>query len=705
MKLAAATVLALGMVAATPLPVLTQRGAASAQVSSNRSAPDTSRLRAMLVIEDRRDPTPDELQRLIDQARAGTGREEDTTAVRLRRQAVRTLGRLERRDLIPTLVGFLPDPQVRDEAELGVLLTLRAHASAGGDSAIDDVVDDLVKQLASPVLLGQLPYSRRDQFEAAEGRLRQMLREGRGARVHAARGLEALVRRNRRIGTLSAETVSALTKGATSDLPDIDKTSDQAIAFYSIAALVAGGVVDQSIVSAAFRAESSETRRLGALALYASADGLPASARTGLVRQALKDRAASVRYDALRAWMRHESQTQGCGPVIDALADPSEHIVLAAIDGLADQCPADVSITERLIGELRTPPTNGRWHREAHALVAAARRVPDRAATALPLFVAHETWQVRMYAARAAALLKDSETLARLAHDVHDNVREAAVPLLRTMTPDESMDEAIAALGRRDYQLLRTVAGSLKGAAQNRQLVDALVSTLERVTAEKKETSRDTRMALIERIVELGGPEQATVFERLLADYDDRIAVAAAAALEKITGRSAIATPRPLVRPPLPTAAELDDNLVARVTLDNGRFFDIVLDRINAPLSVTRFVRLVRSRYYDGLTFHRMVANFVIQGGSPGANEYAGDAQFMRDELSAVTHAPGTVGISTRGRHTGDAQLFVNLVDNRRLDFDYTVIGQVVKVDVLETVMEGTTIRTIRMVAPKAGGV
>jgi cyclophilin family peptidyl-prolyl cis-trans isomerase len=296
--------------------------------------------------------------------------------------------------------------------------------------------------------------------------------------------------------------------------------------------------------------------------------------------------------------------------------------------------------------------------------------------------------------------LKDAETLARLAHDDHDNVREAALPPLRTLKPDESIDAVIAALGRRDCQLLRTVAGSLKGAPQNRQLVDALVSALERVTSEKKETSRDTRLALIERIVELGGPDQAVVFERLLSDYDDTIAAEASAALQKLTGRSPTAAPRPLVRPPPPTMSELEEHLLARVRLDNGRFFDIALDRVHAPLSVTRFVRLVRNRYYDGLTFHRVVPNFVIQGGSPGANEYAGDARFMRDELSAVTHGPGTVGISTRGRHTGDAQLFVNLVDNRRLDFDYTVIGRVVNFDAVESVMEGTTIRTIRMVAP-----
>ena len=101
------------------------------------------------------------------------------------------------------------------------------------------------------------------------------------------------------------------------------------------------------------------------------------------------------------------------------------------------------------------------------------------------------------------------------------------------------------------------------------------------------------------------------------------------------------------------------------VELDTGRSFDIRFDTAVAPLAYGRFLRLVGEKYYDGLTFHRVVPNFVVQGGSPGANEYAGDSLFMRDELSTRTHSRGTVGISTRGRDTGDAQIFINLVDNR----------------------------------------
>jgi cyclophilin family peptidyl-prolyl cis-trans isomerase len=111
-----------------------------------------------------------------------------------------------------------------------------------------------------------------------------------------------------------------------------------------------------------------------------------------------------------------------------------------------------------------------------------------------------------------------------------------------------------------------------------------------------------------------------------------------------------------------------------------------------------RFMRLAKSGYYNGLTLHRIVPNFVIQGASPGANEYAGDALYVRDEIGLAAHTRGAVGLSTRGRDTGDAQFFINLVDNPRLDFEYTVFGHVDSrdMDIVDGIAEGDAIDTIK---------
>ena len=139
----------------------------------------------------------------------------------------------------------------------------------------------------------------------------------------------------------------------------------------------------------------------------------------------------------------------------------------------------------------------------------------------------------------------------------------------------------------------------------------------------------------------------------------------------------------------------------ARVTIRGVGRFELVLFTAEAPASVLRFVRLAQSGYYNGLTFHRVVPNFVIQGGSPGANEYIGDAAFMRDEVGLWPHVRGAVGISTRGRDTGDAQIFIDLVDNPRLNHDYTVFAQVLHgIEVVDQILEGDVIETIEIVQP-----
>ena len=88
----------------------------------------------------------------------------------------------------------------------------------------------------------------------------------------------------------------------------------------------------------------------------------------------------------------------------------------------------------------------------------------------------------------------------------------------------------------------------------------------------------------------------------------------------------------------------------------------------------------------------------MIQGGSPGANEYAGEPFYMRDEVGL--HLRGTVGISTRGRDTGDAQIFINIVDSPRLDHAYTVFGSVIDgMNVVDSVLEGDVIQRVELVA------
>ncbi len=219
----------------------------------------------------------------------------------------------------------------------------------------------------------------------------------------------------------------------------------------------------------------------------------------------------------------------------------------------------------------------------------------------------------------------------------------------------------------------------MAGLAPTPGLTTALLDALERITDQRKDTSRDPRIALLQRLREFGSERDVEAVQGLLRDYDAAVAAEAATTLGAWTGRTYTIDWQPQPPDQLPSAAEIAilRSKVAVLKMESGQEIRLRLDPVRAPLMSTRFLRLTNRNYFDGLTFHRVVPNFVIQGGSPGANEYAGDKLFVKDEISALTHAAGTVGLSTRGRDTGDAQFFINLVDNPRLDFEYTIFGRV----------------------------
>ena len=172
------------------------------------------------------------------------------------------------------------------------------------------------------------------------------------------------------------------------------------------------------------------------------------------------------------------------------------------------------------------------------------------------------------------------------------------------------------------------------------------------------------------------------------------VAAKAAEVITALTDKAVVAEPPPVLRGWPQTIRDLDRQCVT-VSLSSGPSFQMVMYPRAAPITVDRFLKLVSvDHYYDGMAIHRVVPNFVIQGGGPGANEYSGHQTYMRDEIEA-RNMRGTVGLSTRGRNTADAQFFINLVDNPRLDGDYTVFARVEPDDmpVVERILEGDIMR------------
>ena len=166
----------------------------------------------------------------------------------------------------------------------------------------------------------------------------------------------------------------------------------------------------------------------------------------------------------------------------------------------------------------------------------------------------------------------------------------------------------------------------LRGAEPGTALLAALIGALQRATAERCSTSRDARLALFERVVDFGSAAHVGVLTPLLRDIDPYVATAAAEGIEKWTGRRPEIEPQ-VRQPEIPTNLNaLDDSLI-KVEMEGGRVFHLALYAEQAPLTAARVLRLARDRYYDGLTFHRVVPNFVIQGAARTRTSTAGRAR------------------------------------------------------------------------------
>ena len=289
-----------------------------------------------------------------------------------------------------------------------------------------------------------------------------------------------------------------------------------------------------------------------------------------------------------------------------------------------------------------------------------------------------------------------------LAPDRDRNVREAVIAGLATTAGHEADSIYLQALGSSGNQVVLAAAEALKGSTRP-ETRTALLDAFDRLSAGRRENARDPRMAILERLGEVGSAADAPRLEPYLADFDTTVATTVATLLTGWEGKRVEAHPVPLPLRAEPLAELFQRRTIRlRVTMaasSGGGAFTVRLFPDETPATVARVLRLAREGFYDGKVFQRVEPNFVIQGGGPDANEYVGDSTFMRDELTMRTHARGTIGISARGRDTGDGQWFINLVDNPLLDHEYTIFGRIdAGQAVAERILEGDRIARIEEV-------
>jgi peptidyl-prolyl cis-trans isomerase B (cyclophilin B) len=120
----------------------------------------------------------------------------------------------------------------------------------------------------------------------------------------------------------------------------------------------------------------------------------------------------------------------------------------------------------------------------------------------------------------------------------------------------------------------------------------------------------------------------------------------------------------------------------------------------DAPGTVANFVKLSKSGYYDGLIFHRVIPDFMVQGGCPDGTGMGGPGYTIKCELSGDNqyHDKGVLSMAHAGRNTGGSQFFIchNRKNTQHLDRNHTCFGKVYEgLDVIDTIKAGDVIEKI----------
>ena len=662
--------------------------AASAQNATSLEA-HAAAWERLIAAEDARARTPAQLQVLLDGLRA-------REAV-LRAVAVRGLGRLERGELAEHILPLLrdPEPSVRVAAAHALAQSRPRQIAVARTAVLNAAAAERDSYVTGALLetLGRLPHADVATANNTITTLTRGLDAPHPVVLGALRGFHFLVRQQPARPAVAAA-AAALKPLAMQRVSAPDSVAAR-IRRTATAVIVLAGAHDAATLSAVLGDADAYVRREAAAGLNTLAD--TAALRSLLTRRVLNDASGAVRYEGVRIYGRRLAPSDGCAPLQTAARDNNAHVALLAIDLLRSACPQNAAITAQLDTIARTLPNSMAWHAPAHALVALAGRDATRARAQLAGFAAHANPFVRTYAAAAAGMIGDEATLRRLAADAHANVRTEAITGLRRAVGRAGDSVYIAQLSLDDSQLIMAATAALDSTSRDANAVPALLAALDRISAQKRETSRDGRIALLQSVRRLGSPAVSARLRLYLSDFDPNVANLAADILQAWTGSRPATAPIAPPAMPLPTYVEAARiaGMTYTVELTDGKSFDVRLLPFHAPTNAVRFARLAERGYFNNLTLHRIAVNFVVQGGSPNANEYAGDGPFTRDEVG-VPNNRGTVGLSTRGRDTGDAQIYINMIDNVRLDHDYTIFGEVMRgMDVVDAMLEGAQIRRI----------
>jgi cyclophilin family peptidyl-prolyl cis-trans isomerase/HEAT repeat protein len=446
------------------------------------------------------------------------------------------------------------------------------------------------------------------------------------------------------------------------------------------------------VLEAGARSTDAVSRALAARGLGALKD----PGALDLLAELSADKDPHVVVHALRS-LALLGDARGVPSVAAQLRSRDPHLVAEALKALA-VLPGDRTLRAQVVGLIghETPAVR------AAALAALARLDREDFALVLSSLDPDPVWFVR---AGLAAALGDSgddvsvSLLSAMLKDADPRVVAAAVAALQKARGPQSLDTLRRHLAHPDYGVRAAAAeglAALKARGESRELMAAWERGL-------PDPDLEARLGVVNALAEQKDAAGAAALREVATrDPSRAVRLQAAARLRALGQEPPDPGEETVERPPLDyrlAMAPYDPQpgvplYTPRLILQTraGRI-EIHLNVVEAPLASATYLDLARRGFFNGLTFHRVVPGFVIQGGDPRGDGTGGPGFTLRDEVGQRPYARGTVGIALAGKDTGGSQLFVALSPQPHLDGTYPVLGWVAEgMDVVDRIQPGDVI-------------
>jgi cyclophilin family peptidyl-prolyl cis-trans isomerase/HEAT repeat protein len=337
----------------------------------------------------------------------------------------------------------------------------------------------------------------------------------------------------------------------------------------------------------------------------------------------------------------------------------------------------------------------------------------------LPVFqhaASDESWIVRASTARAIpGMGKDYGLmlLQKLMSDSDSAVRQTAIESLGEYMPDaRKILEPL--LISADFTI-RGIAAEILTKTNNPDYISALIHAYAMST---DPSEIEGRAMILDALATYHDSRALSIFSLALNDPEYAVRQRAIEAMKKMNGSEWLqngklksvddflfsggtVSKETQAKYPANFGEPIPDSVV-EMQLAKGKVVIRLLGK-DAPLHVLNFKKLTQEKFYDGLRIHRVVPNFVIQGGDPRGDGWGSAGTVVHDQMNRYVYKRGMIGMPLAGKDTGGSQFFITMSRQPHLDGNYTIFGEVISgMEVVDQTEVGDLIHSVRLLPDSA---